>query len=133
MGLASFSAILEFAIAEEKKSSEFIASLMTNSGAPASEILDKIQSDSDKNRKNLQMILQENVTEMVMEPCEPIDENSYSIIGTLSNNDAAVAAMLEKQASFFKCASASINLKEVKRAFDKMAERKLSLHCEIKK
>ncbi len=133
MGLASFSAILEFAIAEEKKSSEFLSSLLANSSAPASEILNKIQADSDKNRKNLQMILQENVTEMVMEPCDPIDENSYSIGETLSGKNAALTAMLEKQASFFKCASASINLKEVKRAFDKMAERKLSLHGEIKK
>jgi hypothetical protein len=133
MGLASFSAILEFAVGEESKASAFMAPLIQNSGAPNSELFKKIHSEFEKNRKSLQMILQENVTEMVMEPCENIDETTYILAPGLKTDEAGLAALLEKQVAFFKSASNSINLKEVKRVFDKMAERKLSLIGELKK
>ena len=133
MGLASFSAILEFAVGEETKASAFIAPLIQNSGTPNSELFKKIHSEFEKNRKSLQMILQENVTEMVMEPCENIDETAYALAPGLKADEAGLAALLEKQVAFFKSASNSINLKEVKRVFDKMAERKLSLIGELKR
>ncbi|HOT77341.1 MAG TPA: hypothetical protein PK467_16260 [Candidatus Wallbacteria bacterium] len=133
MGLASFSAILEFAIGEEKKAADFISSIIGNSNTPNSETLKKIQSESEKNKKNLQMILQENVTEMVMEPCEEIDEKAFALDPSILKNEKDLPGALERQAAFFKSASKSINLKEVKRSFDKMSERKISLIGEIKK
>lgn len=133
MGLASFSAILEFAVGEESRAAAFIAPLISGSGAPNSELFQKIHSEFEKNRKSLQMILQENVTEMVMEPVEAIDETAYAIPSGIAADASGVAAILEKQAAFFKSASRSINLKEVKRAFDKMAERKTALIGELKK
>jgi len=133
MGLASFSAILEFAIDEEKKAADFTALLLKNPDAPDQEFFKKFLADSEKNRKTLQMILQENVTEMVMEPCEEIDGTDFSIDTASLAVKNAPLFILEKQVAYFKNASKVINLKEVKRAFDRIAERKMSLISEIRK
>jgi len=133
MGLASFSAILGFAIDEEKKAADFTASLLKNPDAPDLEFLKKFNADSEKNRKNLQMILQENVTELVMEPCEAINGADFAIDPSALEAKSAPLFILEKQIAFLKNASKVINLKEVKRAFDKIAEKKSSLISEIQK
>ena len=133
MGLASFSAILGFAIDEEKKAADFTAMLLKNPDAPDHEFLKKFHADSEKNRKALQMILQENVTEMVMEPCEEINGANFSIDPSSLEAKSAPLFILEKHVAFLKNASKVINLKEVKRAFDKIAEKKSSLISEIQK
>ncbi|HNY11445.1 MAG TPA: hypothetical protein PKK26_07655 [Candidatus Wallbacteria bacterium] len=133
MGLASFSAILEFAIDEEKKAADFTALLLKNPDAPDHEFLKKILANSEKNRKALQMILQENVTEMVMEPCEEINGNDFSIDPASLDAKNAPVLILKKQVAFLNSASKAINLKEVKRAFNKIAEKKTLLISEILK
>jgi len=57
MGLASFSAIIEFAIGEKKVTADFISSVNGNSNALNSKALKKIQSKSGKNKRNLQLLL----------------------------------------------------------------------------
>jgi rubrerythrin len=121
MGLASFSAILEFAIRREEAAVAALAS-SAGSGPDRRDLLDRLHAEAEKDLGTLRTILRENVTEMVMEPVEP-------------EGDEALAAlsMIEKQHDFFRDAARVINLREVKRAFEKLAARKSRLAEEIRK
>ena len=133
MGLASFSAILDFAIRREEATVAYLASAAD--GRPdRRDLLERLRGEAEKDLKTLRTILRENVTEMVMEPVEPLDEAAYESV-VEPGGDAVLAAqsMIEKQHDFFRDAAQVINLREVKRAFEKLMARKSRLAEEIGK
>jgi rubrerythrin len=133
MGLASFSAILEFAIRREEAAVAALAS-SAGSGPDRRDLLDRLHAEAEKDLGTLRTILRENVTEMVMEPVEPLDEAAYEPAVEPEGDEALAAlSMIEKQHDFFRDAARVINLREVKRAFEKLAARKSRLAEEIRK
>ena len=133
MGLASFSAILEFAIRREEAAVAYLASAAGRS-PDRRDLLDRLRGEAEKDLRTLRTILRENVTEMVMEPVEALDEATYEA-AVEQGGDAAQAAlsMIEKQCDFLRDAARVINLREVKRAFEKLMARKSRLADEIRK
>lgn len=133
MGLASFSAILDFAIRREEAVIAYLASA-ADSGPDRRDLLMILRGEAEKDLRTLRTILRENVTEMVMEPVEPLDEATYEPV-VEPGGDAALAAlsMIEKQHDFFRDAAQVINLREVKRAFEKLMARKSRIAEEIRK
>jgi len=133
MGLASFSAILDFAIRREEATVAYLTSA-ADSRPDRRDLLVMLRGEAEKDLKTLRTILRENVTEMVMEPVEALDEATYEA-AVEQGGDAAQAAlsMIEKQRDFLRDAARVINLREVKRAFEKLMARKSRLAEEIMK
>lgn len=117
MSLSSFSSLLDFAIKQQKDAADFFA--LDNS--LYKERFAKLHDEAKKNIKNLETILRENVAEIIMEPLEELNESDYSL--QLDGIDALQASIniLEKQTRFFQDAAKVINLKDVKRIFEKLA------------
>lgn len=132
MGLSNFSAILDFAINEEKKGAGFLKAAADKASGAEKDSLAGLCSEAEKSCRALETILRENVTEMVMEPCEELDEKKYSFDAASLSGVAGARTVIEKQRDFLKDASRVINLREVKRAFDRMAEKKNGLLAGIK-
>jgi len=124
MGLTTFSAILDFAIRGEKTGIDFFTAAIEKAPASVRETLGMLKRDAEKNHRMFQTILRENVTEMVMEPYEAIEEARYAL--DLSGDDALMTSLriVETQRDFLLRAAAATNLREVKRAFEKIAARK---------
>jgi len=131
MGLSNFSAVLDFAINEEKKGAGFLKTAADKASGTEKDALTKLHSEAEKSCRALETILRENVTEMVMEPCEELDENKYSFDVSALSGIAGARLLIEKQRDFLKDASKVINLSEVRRAFDRMAGKKNGLLSEI--
>jgi len=131
MALATFSAIIDFALQGERTGLEFFAAAVRSAPETKQAALARLQAAAEKNLKLLQAVLREQVTEMVMEPCEPVPEASYAL--DVSGDDPLGIALrlLEKQRDFLRHAAQAINLGEVKRALERIAERKNQLISEI--
>ena len=131
MGLASFSAILDFAIRREEATVAYLTSA-ADSRPDRRDLLMMLRGEAEKDLRTLRTILRENVTEMVMEPVEALDEAAYEpAAGPGSEAMLAALSMIEKQRDFFRDAARVINLREVKRAFEKLMARKSRLAEEI--
>ena len=137
MALASFSTIVEFALRAEESGIGFFS--LPAVAETAKDILARVRAEAEKNVKALRATLRENVTEIVMEPCETLDETAYRCDLTLPGGEIAGGdvlgksiELLEKQRDFLQRAAEAVNLAEVRRAFRKMADRKGPLISEIR-
>lgn len=123
MSLSSFSSLLNFAIKQQKDALCFFDASAKGPSAENKEFFEKLRVEAEKNIKNLETILRENISEIVMEPLEELQEEDYA--PRIEGLDAmqTAAAILDKQKIFFQDAARVINLKEVKRLFEKLARR----------
>jgi len=124
MGLATFSAILDFAIRSEEAGLAFFAARADGAPPGLAAPLGRLREEAERNVKAFRTILRENVTEMVMEPFEPIDESRFAPAPPGDDLLAACAGVVGRQRDFLRAAAAAVNLREVKRAFEKIAEKK---------
>lgn len=86
MSLKNFGGVLDYAIAMEKQDSGFIQQAMNNPDMQdCSELLQALAKENLKNAKNLARARQENISEMILEPVQGLEEKSYQ----LSQPDAA--------------------------------------------
>lgn len=135
MPLATFSAILGFAIQAEESAGDALSRTLASAPEAGREALGRIQAESQRSLKTLRTILRENVTEMVMEPCEAIDEAAYAFqaVSALPGSGALKGSLvvLEKQRDFLRRAACVVNLAEVKRSLERIADRKNQLITEI--
>ena len=131
MALVTFSAIVEFALKGEESGIGFFSSSLQAAPETGKDVLARSRTEAEKNLKMFRTILRENVTEIVMEPCEALDEAAY--LCDFSGGDALKKSLelLEKQRDFLRRAAGAVNLAEVKRAFQKIADRKGRLISEI--
>ena len=127
MGLTSFSGYIEFAIKQEKAGLDFIENALKTANESDIETLKKFGDEAQKSLKALQTILRENVTEMVMEPCEELDETAYLPAVEGLPPISGILAITEKQRDFLVDVARVTNLNEVRRALLKIADRKTSL------
>ncbi|MGB9561675.1 MAG: hypothetical protein ACPL6C_02570 [bacterium] len=123
MGLSTFSSLLNFAIENEKKGLNILNKLPSADREKLKEFIE----ESEKSIAKLETILRENVTEMVMEPCEPVEENDYAFEETMGDSTLLAIRIKEKQRDFLLELARVINLKEVKRAVEKLASNKNKL------
>ena len=131
MGLSNFSAVLSFAIQSEKDALEAFDQILKSTTTANHECFAKLRTESEKALKTLQTILRENVTELVMEPFEELNEEKYRLSSTESQPLEKARAILSGQRQFFQDAAGVVNLREVKRALTRLAEKKTALLSEI--
>ena len=131
MALATFSAIIDFALKAETMARIYFTEAGQAAPAMQQVPLLRFKTEAEKNVKTLQTILREQITEMVMEPCEALDEAAYAAKIATSDPLATSRHLLEQQRDFLRRAAQVINLREVKRAFDRLADRKQQLIAEI--
>jgi hypothetical protein len=124
MGLTNFSAILEFAIRAEESGLRFIEEARAKAVDPEREVLGRCRGEAEKTLKMLREILRENVTEVVMEPCEPLDEAAYAPEIREDDASGTVRRILERQRAFLLDAATAVNLRDVKRALERLARAK---------
>lgn len=132
MSLSSFSSLLNFAIKQQKDALTFFAASLKNLSVEKKEHIAKLQSEAEKSIKNLETILRENVSEIVMEPFEELNESDYLLQFEGADIWQISLNILEKQRKLFHDGARVINLKEVKRLFEKMEKMISSLISEIK-
>ncbi|NLI77596.1 MAG: hypothetical protein GX442_14310 [Candidatus Riflebacteria bacterium] len=120
MSLNTFSAYLDFAIRLEESGLEHLRRYQ-QSGVPWAGTL---VAEGEKTLKTLRTILRENVTELVMEPCEPLSEETYRCDPVPDDPAGGARRFLVAQRTFALDVARVINLKEVKRSFTRLADRK---------
>lgn len=123
MSLSTFSALITFAIENEKKGLKILNSFAEQERQLVSEFIE----ESQKILKKLETILRENVTEMVMEPCEELDEKRFEIEKRANEPIQAAVEITEKQKAYLEEVERIINLSEVKRAIKKLIDKKTEL------
>lgn len=127
MRLTTFSSLLNFAIEMEKIGYEKFSSFLKEPDESYYEIISKLKLEAEKNIKTLQTILRENVTELVMEPCDAIESEDFLIKEVNGTVLLQIKSILQKQIDFIKECIKVINLKEVKRLLEKLANKKEEL------
>ena len=143
MSLDTFSAFLDFAIRSESSGLDFFIRAEGKLSGRGRDAARRFKAEAEKNVRLLRAVLRENVTELVMEPCASIDENGY-MPASASSGQAGLPetsetlvwkyslGILEKQRDFFRAAAKAVNLREVRRTFEKMADGKDRLILEYR-
>ena len=152
MSLNTFSAFVDFAIRSESSGLEYFIRSEGELNGRGRDALRRFGAEAEKNVRQLRAVLRENVTELVMEPCAAIDESCYisaclpagaaqagersraDLPGTSQAPDWKHSlAILEKQRDFLRAAAKAVNLREVRRTFEKMADTKDRLLLEYRR
>ena len=122
MDLATFGAILSFAIDLEGKAAQFY-----ESATSLHEHFATLASAAQKNGKQLERIRRENVAEMILEPIADFDSEDYTPNLALSSDASpadVVAQAGEVEAAFqrfYETAAEKLPIKEVSRRLTKLA------------
>lgn len=133
MSLNTFSAFVDFAIRSESSGLDFFIRSEAKLSGSGREALSRFRAEAEKNVKQLRVVLRENVTELVMEPCAAVDGSAYEVPEALEAGDLGSAlGVLLKQRDFLRAAAKCVNLKEVRRTFEKLADAKDRLMLEYK-
>ena len=132
MILDTFSAYLDFAIKSENSGLDFFAAREGKSDGRDAVAMRSFKAEAEKNIRLLRDTLRENVTELVMEPCAGIDDSGYLPQITESSCLACALDIVGKQRDFLRAAAKAVNLKEVRRIFEKLADKKDRLLLEFK-
>lgn len=134
MSLNTFSTFVDFAIRSESSGLDFFIRSGEKLGGPGRDALSRFRAEAEKNVRQLRGVLRENVTELVMEPCAAVEEGAYAAPEALEAGDLNSAlGVLAKQRDFLRAAAQCVNLKEVRRTFEKLADAKDRLILEYKK
>lgn len=131
MALNTFGAIMGFAAQVAEDALKVYREALSEVKNPAlREKLDALASEEEKNCTLMERMRRENVTEMILEPVEGLERESYALEAVLANGagDAdflEAALMLEERAErFSREAAAKVPIPEVARAFRKVAKKK---------
>ena len=131
LDLGTFGAIIKFALEIEGSVSEFY----TKAGETAKndtlvELLGELVTRSQKRLKTLERIRRENVTEMILEPIEGLESDSFALETAVSQDidDSAIKALAESIETtlqkFYETAATKIDfLPEAAYAFELLAEK----------
>lgn len=123
MDLATFGAILSFAIDLETRAAAFY-----ESATPLHDQFATLASAARKNQKQLERLRRENVAEMILEPITGFDSEDYTPDFTPAPDASpatVVAQAAEMQATFqrfYETAAEKLPIKEVSRKLSKMAK-----------
>lgn len=132
MDLATFGAILSFAIDIEEQAAQFY-----EAAAPLHDQFATLASACRKNGKQLERIRRENVAEMILEPITGFESDDYTpdlaLPGDASPVDAASqAAQVEMTFErFYEVAAEKLPIKEVSRRLEKLARQHRQSHADL--
>lgn len=131
MPLATFSAILDHAIRSERAVLDGLGPSLSSGGSGwgQSEAASRVRAECERCKKQLEAILRENVTELVMEPCQPLEPPGLEPLAAVQLE--GLLARVRAQRDFLRDAARSIRLREVQRALEKLAARKDQLLSEL--
>ena len=132
MSLDTFSAFLDFAIRSESSGLDFFIRTEGKLSGRGRDAVRRFKAEAEKNVRLLRAVLRENVTELVMEPCAGIDESAYLPETSQALVWKSALGILEKQRGFLRDAAKAVNLREVRRTFEKMADGKDRLILEYR-
>jgi rubrerythrin len=123
MDLATFGAILSYAMEFEEKAAEFYTQ------AAKGDLLDvfsDLAKTSMKRAKRMERTRREGVAEMILEPIMGLDGDDYQTVLSVDPNETQLldqAIALEDSAiRFYQDAAAKLPIREVARTFTRMAE-----------
>jgi rubrerythrin len=123
MDLATFGAILSFALDFEERASEFYTG---SAKGDLEEVFTDLGRSSDKRASRMERSRREGVAEMILEPISGLDSDDYEVDLPLRANTAdllAHAIALEETAlRFYRDAALKIPILEVVRTFQRMAD-----------
>ena len=78
MSLKNFGGVLDFAIQLENQNASFLQDALNNPETnDCQDTLERFLNENKKNSKTLSRARQENVTEMILEPIQGLEEQSY--------------------------------------------------------
>lgn len=134
MSLNTFSAFVDFAIRSESIGLIFFIRSEGKLSGRGRDAMCRLRAEAEKNVRQLRVVLRENVTELVMEPCAGIDESGYLAVSEPAQADLPETSeaedlkysldILAHQRDFLRAAAGAVNLREVRRTFEKMADTK---------
>lgn len=132
MSLKNFGGVLEYAIELEKNDADFFRKAAENPDcSELQELLERFEREDRKNVKALTRARQENVTEMILEPVQGLDEQDY--LGerpdpaSMSRADVldAVGRLEDNAQRFYLEAAERIkSLSDVGRTFQRLAKKR---------
>jgi hypothetical protein len=121
MELATFGAVLTFAIDFEARLGALYTALGASIPAMAAEMAQGAAACARRGTL-LERVRRENVTEMILEPIHGFDGDAYA----LPEQGADVAAVVRQAetvaAGFYRAGAGHLSIPEVKRAFDRLAK-----------
>ena len=120
MALNQFGAVMTFAIELENSLADFYlqASQIDNENK---EEYQKRAKDAKSRKKKLEKSRRENVTEIILEPIEGLNQSDFSL--DLNNFESENIKLIEKTvARFFELAHQKINVLEAKRILQRCAK-----------
>jgi rubrerythrin len=132
MDLATFGAILSFAIDVEGQAAQFY-----EAATPLHDQFASLASACQKNRKQLERIRRENVAEMILEPITGFESDDYTpdfaLAADASPTDvAAQAAQVETTfEQFYQVAAEKLPIREVSRRLEKLARQHRQSHGDL--
>jgi rubrerythrin len=132
MDLATFGAILSFAIDIEGQAAQFY-----ETATPLHDQFSNLASVCQKNGKQLERIRRENVAEMILEPITGFESDDYTPDFALPADAspasaAAQAAQVETTFErFYEVAAEKLPIKEVSRRLEKMARQHRQSHVDL--
>jgi rubrerythrin len=131
MDLGTFGAIMGFAVQMVQQTETFYKTMAQEAqDSILREALQVLSKEEGKSRSLMERTRRENVTEMILEPVEGLDQSDYEIdMNTMdqsSDTDLLKTALaLEERAQmFFSDVSGKVPLPEVGRIFRKAAQKK---------
>jgi hypothetical protein len=138
MELSAFGAIIEFALKRENEFKEVVEDAMGKEGLePLKELLDGMSRDARKNLKTLERTRRENINEMVIAPISGLEGNDYVFEAkptdgmSVSEFAQYIWEIVDRSISFFGDAADKVPIEEARRAFQRLAKKKMSLRESI--
>lgn len=121
MDLSTFGAILSYAVELETKAAEFYGG---NAQGKLEEVFTDLAGGSDKRVRRLELIRQEGISEMILEPITGFNSGDHSLDKVSEAGEPLKQAfMIETvMGEFYSEGSKKIPIREVVRVFQRMAE-----------
>jgi rubrerythrin len=123
MDLATFGAILSYAMEFEEKAAEFYTQAAKGD---LTDVFADLERSSRKRAKRMERTRREGVAEMILEPIMGLDGDDYQAVlsveaGEALNLEQAIA-LEETAIRFYSDAAAKLPIREVVRTFTRMAD-----------
>ena len=128
MALGTFGAILGFALALEERAAAFYDAAAQATGDDAYR---QLARSARKRMARVERARREGVNEMILEPIEGLDGDSYAlgpaVLGAVDDSSAAswearAARLAAEAARFYRDAGAKLPIRQVVRLFDRLAD-----------
>jgi rubrerythrin len=132
MSLATFGAIISFALSLEQAAFEFYSQVLEQGrGEPFEELF----SRTKKMTKRLERLRREGISEMILEPIQGLEQSDYLMPSGAPEDTGELymhaLALEETRQRFYQDAMEKIPIREVARQFARMAKERAADHARL--